>query len=183
MRNECNIIRDILPLYVEGIVSEDTAAFIEEHLAACPDCTAELGTMKTPSKFDQICAEEMKLQSNEALPLIAAKKRIKKNKLVAIVVTALITALLTMTICIALEIRHLFWFVYILAPIVVLAFFAVWKPKFALLSVPICVALDFIFFMADFLYYEGTVLMLIFTTIQALIVATIALVIKYRAQK
>ncbi|MBQ3501344.1 MAG: zf-HC2 domain-containing protein, partial [Oscillospiraceae bacterium] len=35
MRNECNIIRDILPLYAEKIVSEDTAAFVEEHLEHC----------------------------------------------------------------------------------------------------------------------------------------------------
>lgn len=30
MKNECNIVRDILPLYLEDMVSEDTANFIKE---------------------------------------------------------------------------------------------------------------------------------------------------------
>ena len=29
MKNECNIIKDILPLYAEKMVSEDTVDFIE----------------------------------------------------------------------------------------------------------------------------------------------------------
>ena len=31
MENRCNIIRDILPLYIEDMVSPDTTAFLEEH--------------------------------------------------------------------------------------------------------------------------------------------------------
>ena len=49
MRNECNIIRDILPLYAEDMVSADTSAFVEEHLDTCADCRAELEDMKTPN--------------------------------------------------------------------------------------------------------------------------------------
>ena len=40
MKNECNIVRDILPLYLEDMVSEDTANFIKEHLKDCPECRA-----------------------------------------------------------------------------------------------------------------------------------------------
>ena len=35
MRNECNIIRDILPLYADKMVSSDTASFVEEHHTGC----------------------------------------------------------------------------------------------------------------------------------------------------
>ena len=41
MRNECNIIRDILPLYADKMVSADTASFVEEHLTGCAECRAE----------------------------------------------------------------------------------------------------------------------------------------------
>lgn len=34
----CNIIGDLLPLYVDGAVSEDTKKLVEEHLAECADC-------------------------------------------------------------------------------------------------------------------------------------------------
>ena len=39
MRNECNIIRDILPLYAENMVSDDTISFVEEHLQTCSECS------------------------------------------------------------------------------------------------------------------------------------------------
>ena len=38
MKNECNIVRDILPLYVEDMVSEETEKFVKEHLAECKNC-------------------------------------------------------------------------------------------------------------------------------------------------
>ena len=41
MRNECNIIRDLLPLYIERMVSADTAEFVEEHLKDCELCRKE----------------------------------------------------------------------------------------------------------------------------------------------
>ena len=42
----CNIIRDILPLYVDGVASEDTSALVEEHLTGCEACRQEAERMK-----------------------------------------------------------------------------------------------------------------------------------------
>ena len=42
MKNECSIVCDLLPLYAEDMVSEDTAEFVKEHLGNCPTCRAEL---------------------------------------------------------------------------------------------------------------------------------------------
>ena len=36
MKNECSYVRDVLPLYFENMVSEDTAAVVEEHLKPAP---------------------------------------------------------------------------------------------------------------------------------------------------
>lgn len=36
--NECNIIRDLLPLYAENLTSPDSGEFIEKHLASCAQC-------------------------------------------------------------------------------------------------------------------------------------------------
>ena len=35
---KCSIIQDLLPLYVDGVVSEDTAQAVEEHLETCEAC-------------------------------------------------------------------------------------------------------------------------------------------------
>ena len=42
MKNECSIVQDIMPLYVEEMVSDDTVSFVREHLKDCPRCRAEL---------------------------------------------------------------------------------------------------------------------------------------------
>ena len=36
MKNECSIVCDLLPLYAEDMVSEDTAEFVKEHLGKLP---------------------------------------------------------------------------------------------------------------------------------------------------
>lgn len=38
MKITCNVIEDLLPLYVEGLTSDDTNFLIEEHLKTCTDC-------------------------------------------------------------------------------------------------------------------------------------------------
>ena len=45
----CNIIRDLLPLYEDGAVSEDTAQLVREHLEGCPACREEYERMRTPT--------------------------------------------------------------------------------------------------------------------------------------
>lgn len=45
MKISCEVIRDLLPLYAEGMASPDSAAIIEEHLAECESCRAELAAM------------------------------------------------------------------------------------------------------------------------------------------
>ncbi len=42
MKNECCIVQDLLPLYQENMVSEETALFVWEHLENCPECGAHL---------------------------------------------------------------------------------------------------------------------------------------------
>ena len=46
MKTECSVVRDLLPLYVEDMVSEETAAYIGEHLETCEGCRAELESLK-----------------------------------------------------------------------------------------------------------------------------------------
>lgn len=38
---ECSYIQELLPLYAENLVSEETVALIKEHLAGCTDCAQE----------------------------------------------------------------------------------------------------------------------------------------------
>ena len=42
----CDTVRDMLPLYVDDIVSDDTRAIVEEHLAFCDSCRKVHEAMK-----------------------------------------------------------------------------------------------------------------------------------------
>ena len=42
----CNVIKDILPLYIDGVVSEDTQKIVEEHLEECSLCRDEINKLK-----------------------------------------------------------------------------------------------------------------------------------------
>ena len=48
MKLDCEVIRDLLPLYAEHIASPASTALVEEHLESCDACRAELRQMQRP---------------------------------------------------------------------------------------------------------------------------------------
>lgn len=88
MKNECKIVRDVLPLYLEDMVSEETADFVKEHLAKCAECSAELDAMKADEKIDNAGIETNEQRKHDAKALITIKKRLRKRKWVAVAITA-----------------------------------------------------------------------------------------------
>ena len=85
MKNECSIIRDILPLYFENMVSGDTAAFVKEHLENCPECTAEFERMKLGKQVDEAATLQREKDANV---ITSVRKKIRKKKWIAIAITA-----------------------------------------------------------------------------------------------
>ena len=79
MKNECSIVRDLLPLYAESMVSPETASFMEEHLKDCGHCRKEYERLKAP------CAVPAK---NDAAPLLMLQKKMAAKRLRTIVLTA-----------------------------------------------------------------------------------------------
>lgn len=56
----CNIIRDLLPLYIEKLTSDESNEIIEEHLSSCDDCKQIYEQMNAPVE-----AEQAQNQGNE----------------------------------------------------------------------------------------------------------------------
>lgn len=50
MKVSCNIIRDLLPLYAEDLVSQDSRQMVDEHLCECDACVKELAALKKAAK-------------------------------------------------------------------------------------------------------------------------------------
>lgn len=51
MKISCEIIRDILPLYAEDMVSHATKEMVETHLTDCEGCSKELEVLRNPKKL------------------------------------------------------------------------------------------------------------------------------------
>ena len=64
--NNCEIIKDLLPLYKENLLSEESKTFVEDHLKTCPEC-------------ENLLKEEIKIESKNTKPLDFVEKRIKKE--------------------------------------------------------------------------------------------------------
>ena len=84
MKNECSIVCDLLPLYAEDMVSEDTAEFVKEHLGNCPPCRAELEKLRKP--VQPVAAQHV--PDIDAEPLKRLKKALLMEKVQAILCTA-----------------------------------------------------------------------------------------------
>ncbi|WMJ77125.1 MULTISPECIES: zf-HC2 domain-containing protein [unclassified Sedimentibacter] len=72
MKITCNVIKDILPLYVENMVSNDSRAMIEEHIEQCQECKVYLDEMKTFNKIP--------IDTN-ITPLLNIKSTLRKKKI------------------------------------------------------------------------------------------------------
>lgn len=55
---DCNIIRDLLPLYEDNVASQETQELVRTHLVDCLDCREELRKMRTPISLPPAGDEE-----------------------------------------------------------------------------------------------------------------------------
>lgn len=82
MKISCSVIRDILPLYVENMVSEDTKEIVEEHIKDCEECKKELEEMK--SSIDLPI-------DTDTTPLRRIKTTMRRKKIQTIIFSTMVT--------------------------------------------------------------------------------------------
>lgn len=80
----CAVIQDILPLYVDDIVSDETRELVEEHLKHCERCHQEVRMM----------TQDLTIPIEKEAPLIQSlKKKWRNKKLIIASLSILLTAL------------------------------------------------------------------------------------------
>lgn len=92
MRLSCKVIEDMLPMYCDGICSDESAELVDEHLKSCPQCSRVLAEMQSELEFPQNKIDDMK-------PLAEIRSEWKKEnersaKKGACITLAIIAALL-----------------------------------------------------------------------------------------
>ncbi|NLY21569.1 MAG: zf-HC2 domain-containing protein [Tissierellia bacterium] len=84
MKENCNIVKDLLPLYAENLLSDDSKKYVRDHLEDCDDCKEEL------EKMECIYAIE---NDTDILPLKSIVKKLN-NKKKEVTATVLITVMM-----------------------------------------------------------------------------------------
>jgi hypothetical protein len=84
MNLTCNVIKDLLPLYVENISSDDTRILIDEHIDSCDSCKNELNKLYKPYDINF----DMKV-----LPLKKIQIALRKKKYLTILFSVVLTLL------------------------------------------------------------------------------------------
>ncbi len=77
---KCTIIRDLLPLYCDGLTSADSSSEVEEHLAGCEECRKVYEQMSTKESVINVPDRDIK-------PLEKVKKRNKGKILLTVLAT------------------------------------------------------------------------------------------------
>ena len=93
--NNCNIIKDLLPLYKENLLSQESKIFVEDHLKTCPNC-------------ENLLKNQIEIESKNTKPLDFVEKRIKKeSRYFTLAVVALLGSILIFIISYLNTPRHL----------------------------------------------------------------------------
>ena len=68
MDKTCSIVQDLLPLYEEDMLREETKKFVDGHLAQCAACRAELDALKTDVKPAPVSAQPLRFDARSWPP-------------------------------------------------------------------------------------------------------------------
>lgn len=83
----CEVIRDLLPLYVDQMLSEDSCALIEDHLENCEACRMYLEELKKESNSLECIKNRKNLDTESKAALKGIRRSILKKRIMAVCVT------------------------------------------------------------------------------------------------
>ena len=66
MKYECEMIKDLLPLYKDGVCSASSTKAVEEHISECPECTKILEELKDTVIDEMMIKEKEEVLSSQA---------------------------------------------------------------------------------------------------------------------
>ncbi|MFF3099831.1 zf-HC2 domain-containing protein [Viridibacillus arvi] len=84
----CNIIKDLLPSYIDEICSEDTAKLVEGHVQHCEECRLSINRMQEQMAYVQHIPEEVE-------KAITPFKKVKRKRLIQVITAIVMTFIIT----------------------------------------------------------------------------------------
>lgn len=96
MKNECKIVKDLLPNYIEDLTSKETNEFLENHIETCKDCKEILKMLKGDKEEEE--QKEEKSEEEELKHLKKYNRRMLILKIIAVLLALFIIIALPITI-------------------------------------------------------------------------------------
>mgnify|MGYP000917943018 FL=1 len=88
MKISCDVIRDLLPLYVEDMLSNDSKNIVDEHIEQCENCSEELKKLSVDETY-------INTVNNENKSIYDSLNKIRKRISFKIQITVLISVIFT----------------------------------------------------------------------------------------
>lgn len=82
---KCEIVKDLIMMYVDDVCSEESRQAVEEHMESCPECREYYEVLKKPLEVNTVSGKCVEIAKE---PFLKIKKRNFINAVLAIVVTA-----------------------------------------------------------------------------------------------
>ncbi len=90
MKYDCEIIRDLLPIYKDGVTNKKSSEIIEEHLKECEACEEYYNALNDP----EIALPEAVVKENQSIITYGKRIRKRRRSVFAIVASAISVLLL-----------------------------------------------------------------------------------------
>ena len=116
MKFDCEIIQDLLPLYIDDVCSIKSKAIVEEHVTECSNCKKLLDELD-----NQVVTQELSTERNRIIEKHLRKERKRSTMIGMITAAVLMIPLIVCLIC-NLAVGHaLNWFFIVLASLILFA--------------------------------------------------------------
>ena len=94
-KNECNVVRDLMPLVLDRVASEESREMVETHIGSCEECRKQYDTMKADlPEVTRMEYEEEQKQFADALKAVRKTRLKRRLRLIAIAALACLAAVL-----------------------------------------------------------------------------------------
>lgn len=116
MKYQCEIVRDLMPLYLDGIASEQSRQMVDEHFSECKECTALFSKMKNNELEREV--------KEEKADVIARQRKVFKRKSALVGSVLAGVFMIPILVCLIVNLATgagLTWFFIVLASLLVAA--------------------------------------------------------------
>lgn len=116
MKFDCELIQDLLPLYIDNVCSIKSKEIIEEHISECSKCKELLGELGNQAVIQELSNERNRVIEKHL------KKEKKRTTMIGLIAAALLMIPLIVCLICNLAVGHaLNWFFIVLASLMVFA--------------------------------------------------------------